>query len=125
MIFAQIVNESTEAVEVVAESLSVWDLAIKGGWIMVPLAALWVIAIYLFVERLLTINKANQDPDLFMGRVKDLVLKGDIPGAKMLCSQNQSPIARMIEKGVSRIGSPLKTLEASIENVEKIEVFKL
>lgn len=125
MIFAQIVNESSEVVETAVESLSVWDLAIKGGWIMVPLAALWVIAIYLFVERLLTINKANQDPDQFMGRVKDLVLKGDISGAKMLCSQNQSPIARMIEKGVSRIGSPLKTIEASIENVAKIEVFKL
>ncbi len=92
---------------------------------MIPLAILWVVAIYLFVERLLTINKANQDPDPFMSRVKDLVQKGDITGAKMLCSQNQSPIARMIEKGVSRIGSPLKTIEASIENVAKIEVFKL
>ncbi len=126
MIFAQIVTESAEEVaEVAQQSLSVWDLALKGGWIMIPLAILWVVAIYLFVERLLTINKANQDPDPFMSRVKDLVQKGDITGAKMLCSQNQSPIARMIEKGVSRIGSPLKTIEASIENVAKIEVFKL
>lgn len=126
MIFAQIVTESAEEVaEFAQQSLSVWDLALKGGWIMIPLAILWVVAIYLFVERLLTINKANQDPDPFMSRVKDLVQKGDITGAKMLCSQNQSPIARMIEKGVSRIGSPLKTIEASIENVAKIEVFKL
>jgi biopolymer transport protein ExbB len=60
-----------------------------------------------------------------MSRVKELVLRGDINGAKMLCSQNQTPVARMIEKGVARIGTPLKTIEASIENVGKIEVFKL
>lgn len=127
MTLAQIVNETAaDTVEVATQqSLSVWELAMKGGWIMVPLAVLWVIAIYLFVERLLTINKANVEPEQFMSRVKELVLKGDISGAKMLCSQNQSPIARMIEKGVSRIGSPLKTIEASIENVGKIEVFKL
>jgi biopolymer transport protein ExbB len=60
-----------------------------------------------------------------MNKVKELVLKGDINGAKMLCAQNQTPVARMIEKGIARIGSPLKTIEASIENVGKIEVFKL
>jgi len=92
---------------------------------MVPIALLFVIAIYLFVERLITINKANQDPDAFMSKVKGLVLKGDISGAKQLCSQTDSPVARMIEKGVARIGSPLKNIEASIENVGKIEVFKL
>lgn len=92
---------------------------------MIPIAILWVLAIYLFVERWLTINKANEDPDPFMSKVKELVLKGDITGAKMLCAQNSTPIARMIEKGVSRIGSPLKNIEASIENVGKIEIFKL
>lgn len=92
---------------------------------MIPIAILWVLAIYLFVERWLTINKANEDPDPFMNKVKELVLKGDITGAKMLCAQNSTPIARMIEKGVSRIGSPLKNIEASIENVGKIEIFKL
>lgn len=125
MILAQIVSETTEVVDTAAQSLSVWDLAVRGGWIMIPLAVLWVIAIYLFVERLLTINKANQDPDHFMAKVKELVLKGDITGAKMMCAQHQSPIARMIEKGISRIGSPLKTIEASIENVGRIEIFKL
>jgi len=60
-----------------------------------------------------------------MGKVKELVLKGDVNGAKLLCAQNDSPIARMIEKGISRIGSPLKNIEASIENVGRIEIFKL
>ena len=92
---------------------------------MIPIVVLSVIAIYLFVERLMIINKANQDPQQFMDRVKDSVLRGDINGAKMLCAQQDSPIGRMIQKGLSRIGSPLKNIEASIENVGKLEIFKL
>lgn len=92
---------------------------------MIPIALMWIVAIYLFIERLLTIRKANQDPEAFMSKVKKLVLRGDINGARMMCNRQDSPIARMIEKGISRIGSPLKTIEASIENVGKLEVFKL
>lgn len=126
MILLQIVTDAVSVPETAeGQSLSVIELAIKGGFMMVPIALSWVLAIYLFIERILTINKANQDPESFMGRVKELVLRGDISGAKMLCSQNNTPVARMIEKGVSRIGSPLKNIEAAIENVGKIEVFKL
>lgn len=126
MIFAQIVSDTVEeTAEVATQSISIWELTLQGGPIMIPIAILWVIAIYLFVERWLTINKANEDPDAFMSKVKELVLKGDITGAKMLCAQNNTPVARMIEKGITRIGTPLKTIEASIENVGKIEIFKL
>ncbi len=127
MILLQIINDTVTGTDPATdqESLSIIGLAIKGGFMMIPIAILWVIAIYLFIERLLTINKANQSPDAFMARVKELVLKGDVNGAKMLCAQNQTPVARMIEKGIARIGTPLKTIEASIENVGKIEVFKL
>lgn len=125
MILAQIEQSAAEAVEVAQEAISVWELTLKGGWMMIPLAILWIIAIYLFIERLLTINKANENPDQFMSSVKGLVLRGDVNGAKLLCSQNDTPIARMIEKGISRIGSPLKTIEASIENIGKLEIFKL
>lgn len=121
MVFAQIVATGTPEVD----SLSVVELAMKGGFMMIPIVLSSVVAIYIFVERVLTINKANQSPDAFIGRIKELVLKGDINGAKLLCTQFDSPIARMIEKGVSRIGSPLKNIEASIENVAKIELFKL
>lgn len=92
---------------------------------MIPIILCSFIGIYVFVERILTINKANQSPDVFIGRIKEMVLRGDINGAKLLCTQFDSPIARMIEKGVVRIGSPLKNIEASIENVAKIELFKL
>ena len=126
MVFLQIVTDTATVADPLAgQSLSVIDLAIQGGFMMVPIAICWVIAIYLFIERMLTINRANVDPAVFMGKVKELVLRGDINGARLLCSQTDSPVSRMIEKGVSRIGSPLKTIEASIENLAKIEVFKL
>lgn len=126
MILTQIVTDLPEDPGAFADnSLSVWDLAVAGGWMMIPIAVLSVIAIYLFVERLLIINKANQSPHEFMNRVKELVMKGDINGAKYVCAQNDTPVARMIEKGVSRIGSPLKNIEASIENVGRLEVAKL
>ena len=92
---------------------------------MIPILLSSIVAVYIFVERVLTVNKANQNPDAFIGKIKELVLKGDINGARLLCAQFDSPIARMIEKGVARIGSPLKTIEASIENVAKLELFKL
>jgi len=122
MILLQIV---TDAVESTDQAISVWELAKEGGLLMIPIVLSSFIAIYIFVERILTINKANKSPDAFIGRIKELVLRGDISGAKLLCSQFDSPIARMIEKGVSRIGSPLKNIEASIENLAKIELFKL
>jgi biopolymer transport protein ExbB len=125
MTLAQIVTGSEAAATTAEQSISMWSLVMAGGPLMIPLAICSVIAIYIFVERVLTVNKANVSSDAFMGRIKELVLKGDINGAKMLCAQHDTPVARMIEKGVSRIGSPLKTIEASIENVGKIEVFRL
>ena len=122
MVLAQIVG-SVATPE--TDSLSVIQLAIKGGFMMIPILLSSIVAVYIFVERVLTVNKANQNPDAFIGKIKELVLKGDINGARLLCAQFDSPIARMIEKGVARIGSPLKTIEASIENVAKLELFKL
>ncbi len=124
MILLQIVTDTT-ALQTADQSISVFDLAIQGGFMMVPILVLSIIAIYLFFERLMIINKANQDPVQFMNRVKESVLKGDINGAKFLCAQQDSPVARMILKGLSRIGSPLKNIEAAIENVGKLEIFKL
>lgn len=123
MMLAQIVTETPVAAS--NQAISLWELAMAGGPLMIPLVLCSIIAIYIFVERLLMINKANVSSDAFMGRIKELVMKGDISGAKILCSQHDTPVARMIEKGVSRIGSPLKNIEASIENVGKIEVFRL
>src|SRR5690606_23051762 len=125
MIFTQIVTDSTAVAEAADQTISVWELTLDGGPIMIPIGIMFVVAIYLFIERLLTINKANKEPGAFMGKVKELVLRGDVTAARMLCAQQNSPVARMIEKGIARIGSPVKTIEASIENVGKLEIFKL
>ncbi|HMQ00432.1 MAG TPA: MotA/TolQ/ExbB proton channel family protein [Cyclobacteriaceae bacterium] len=124
MIILQIVT-GAEAVNSSDSALSVFELAMKGGFMMVPILVLWVVGIYIFFERLFALKKAAESPDHFMARVKEQVMKGDVNGARMLCSQNPTPVARMIEKGIARIGSPLKNIETSIENVGKIEIFKL
>jgi biopolymer transport protein ExbB len=123
MMLAQMIVSDTTAVA--DQSVSLWDLALAGGPLMIPIVFSSFFAIYIFIERILTINRANQDSESFMGRIKEMVLRGDINGARSLCATFDSPIARMIEKGLSRIGSPLKNIEASIENVGKIELFKL
>ncbi|GAB3813695.1 MotA/TolQ/ExbB proton channel family protein [Pontibacter rugosus] len=115
-----------EGAEAAAEtSVSLWDLTMAGGWFMIPLALLSLVAIYIFVERYLTLKKAAQNPEGFNDRIKSMVLAGDINGAKMLCAQTNTPVSRMISKGISRIGNPLKNIETSIENVGKIEISRL
>lgn len=108
-----------------AEELHVFDLALKGGWIMIPLAIMSVIAVYIFFERFMAIRKASREDAGFMHNIRDFILNGKIDAARALCKSTQSPIARMIDKGVSRIGRPLDDISAAIENVAKLEVFKL
>lgn len=127
MILAQITTTPVDSValEQGTETIRVIDLLFKGGFMMIPLILLSIVAVYIFVERILTIRKAAQTPSQFTDKIRQLVGTGDISGAKMLCSQTNTPIARMIEKGISRIGSPLKNIEVAIENVGKIEIFQL
>ena len=114
------------AVETGAEdSIRIIDLLLNGGIVMIPLVILSIIAIYIFVERILTIKSASQTPAQFTDKIRNLVTGGDISGARLLCAQTDTPIARMIEKGISRIGHPLRDIEASIENLGKIEIYKL
>ena len=90
-----------------------------------PIVLLSLAGIYVFVERLMTIKDASKTPEGFMPEIKELVSNGKISNALSLCAATPTPIARMIEKGISRIGNPLKNIEVSIENVGKIEVYKL
>jgi len=114
-----------EGGEELSESISVLELLLNGGYTMIPILILWIIAVYIFAERLSHIRTASATPESFKGEIRDRVIKGDIDGARMFCQQTNTPIARMIEKGLSRIGSPLKNIEVSIENIGKIEVYKL
>ena len=107
------------------EPVRVIELLLKGGFMMIPIFLLSIVAVYVFVERVLNIKKASQIGDHFFDDIKKQVLNGDINSAKVLCAQNDSPVARMIEKGLSRLGTELKNIEASIENVGRIEIYKL
>jgi biopolymer transport protein ExbB len=119
------VNAAVNAAAHAGEGLSLIDLILKGGWIMLPLFLLSFVSIYIIIERYITIRRAAGNPDSFMAGIRALMVKGDLPGAKMLCAQNPSPLARMVEKGLRRIGLPLKEIETSVENVGKIEIARL
>jgi len=106
-------------------SVNLFNLLLKGGYVMIPLLLLSAAAIAIFVERVLTIKKSSKTPSDLLHQVKSLVSSGKIDEARMICGQNQTPIAKMLEKGISRIGSPLKNIEVSIENVGKIEIYRL
>ncbi len=106
-------------------SMPLWDLTLKGGWIMIPIAVLSIIAVYIFVERYFAIRKASKTDENFMNRIKDYIHDGKIEAALTLCQSTDSPIARMIEKGIERIGRPLSDINTAIENVGRLEIFKL
>ncbi|WP_057937741.1 MotA/TolQ/ExbB proton channel family protein [Algoriphagus resistens] len=107
------------------DNIGLLDLLIKGGYMMVPLYLLFILAIFIFVERLITLNKASKTSSHLMDQVRVLVQNGQTEKAKILCAGEQTPVANMIAKGVERIGSPLKNIEVAIENVGKIEIYKL
>ena len=106
-------------------TLSLWEMVLKGGPVMIPLALLSVIAIYIFIERYLVIKRASRIDQNFMNNIRDFMHNGNIESARSLCRNTNSPIARLIEKGISRIGRPIKEIEDAIENTGKLEVHKL
>ena len=103
----------------------IFELTVKGGWIMIPIALLSVVAIYIFVERFFAIRKASQEDIHFMNRIKEFIHEGKIDAAKRLAQNTESPVSRMIEAGITRIGRPMTDVNAAIENVGKLEVYKL
>lgn len=107
------------------EKTSLVDLLLKGGFVMIPIAVLFVLSIYFFIERWLTIRKASRVDKNFMRNIRDYVVTGNMEAARALCRNTDTPIARMIEKGVLRIGKPLKNIEVAIENVGKLEIYKM
>ncbi len=107
------------------EPLKITDLLFKGGWVMIPLLMLSLVSVYIILERFLAIRRASQDPSQFMEQVKSQIIRGDLAGARAQCAKQETPLAHMIEKGIRRIGSPLKDIEASIENQGRLEVMRL
>ena len=105
--------------------MSYWELAMKGGWVMVPIVILSLIAVYIFFERFFAIKKASEVDTNFMNRIRDYIHEGKVDNALTLCQSYTNPVSRMIEKGIQRIGRPLTDISAAIENVGKLEIYKL
>ena len=111
--------------EVQIETLTLFELLKSGGPLMYPLYFLSLAAIYVLIERLFALRKATKEDANFMSQIKDFISSGKLDAAKSLCASTDTPYARMIEKGLLRIGKPLNDISAAIENVGKLEVFKL
>ena len=118
-----------QAAEAVATSeetrMGLWKLFSMGGWLMWPLLALGGVTIFIFVERFMAIRKASVLDMNFMNRIRDYISDGKIHTAVNLCKKTDTPIARMIEKGIERIGRPMSDVQTAIENVANLEVSKL
>ncbi|MBD5313317.1 MotA/TolQ/ExbB proton channel family protein [Duncaniella sp.] len=119
-------NEAVQAqAETMAQELSVWDLTMRGGWIMIPLAILSLVCVYIFVERCLVIRRAQKEDNSFMDRIREYIHDGEIESARRLCSKTDTPYARLIGKGISRIGRPMNDVLVTIENTGNIEIANL
>ena len=116
--------DSLPAVEEVMK-MNIMKLTLDGGWIMVPIALLSIVAIYIFVERYFAIRKASQEDLHFMNRIKEFIHEGKLDAAKRLAQSTDTPVSKMIEVGITRIGRPMTDVNAAIENVGKLEIYKL
>ena len=106
-------------------SISLGELLSMGGWLMLPLALLFLITIYVFVERLLTIRRAQRLDGNFMNIIRDHIVTGNVTAARSFAKNTINPVARIIDKGIQRIGKPIDAIEKSMENVGKLELFYL
>jgi len=127
MAFLQLImQEGVVPVEQASEmKLTLLDLAIKGGWVMIPIILLSFVAAYIFIERYYVIRKATKEDMNFINRIKDYIHDGKIDAALALCRSTDSPSARMVEKGINRLGRPLQDISTAIENIGKLEISKL
>ena len=118
---------SNPVTEATVEKLRILDLIFLPGslWIMIPLTIMFAATIYIFVERWLTITKSAREERNFMNNIRDFIHSGKIESALALCKGNSTPLARMIEKGITRIGKPLNDITAAIENTGQLEVQRL
>ena len=107
------------------ESISIWELTMKGGWLMFPLFLLSIIAVYIFFERLVVIQKTTRIDPRFMEQIANYIRESRIDAARALCQHENTPIGRMVEKGISSLGRPLADIREAIENTGNLEISRL
>ena len=108
-----------------AQELRFIDLLFKGGWVMLPIGFLFFLGLVIFIERYITIRKASRNESNLMQQVKQSILTGKLDSAIAICRNSNTPLGRMLQKGLLRIGRPIKDIEGAIENIGKLEVSKL
>ena len=117
-------TDTTGASKVMASQVeSVWGVLAKGGLLMIPLLALLVVAIFFFIERLIAIRKAAKIEDNFMNIIRDHVVTGNIAAARSQAKNTNNPVARIIDKGIQRIGKPIDAIEKSMDNIGVLEMY--
>lgn len=117
--------QAANALTAPPEQISIIDLLSKGGILMIPLALLLVIAIFVFIERLLYIRKASKIEENFMNIIRDNIVTGNVTAARSMAKNTNNPVARIIDKGIQRIGKPIDAIEKSMENVGRLEMYKM
>lgn len=122
-IFLQI--DSASAALTTTSSESLYGLLSKGGPLMIPLAILFVLAVFFFIERLLVVRKASKVDENFMRIIRDHIVTGNVAAARSLSKNTNHPTARMIDKGIQRIGKPIEAIERSMDNVGRLELYKM
>ena len=125
MLILQAATAANLPTETVAKEMNLWEMFQYGGPIMYVLVIMFALAIYIFIERLVTLKQASKEDNTFMNRIKDYIYDGKIDAAKKLCHDTNSPTSRMVEKGISRLGRPMGDVLVAIENVGNLEIAKL
>jgi biopolymer transport protein ExbB len=122
---ADTVATAANAAATADQQIRLLDLLMKGGVLMIPLGILSLIAVFVFVERYITISKAGKLENNFMPMIRDHITSGNMQAARSISKNTANPIARMIDKGIQRIGKPIENIEKSMENVGKLEIYKM
>ncbi|MBD0332719.1 MAG: MotA/TolQ/ExbB proton channel family protein [Chitinophagaceae bacterium] len=128
----QIVDTATQVANSVSQTdankdgkISLGELLTMGGWLMLPLLLLFLITIYVFVERLIAIRRASRIEGNFMNIIRDHIVTGNVTAARSFAKNTNNPVARIIDKGIQRIGKPIDNIEKSMENVGKLELYNM
>ena len=121
---SQVVQAAEETAKQV-DKLTLWELIQQGGFLMIPIALLSLITLFLFVERFIVLQRAGKSPDNLLNNVRDQIQNGKVDSALMLCKSNNTPDARMLEKGISRMGLTVDEIEKAMEGVGKKELSRI
>lgn len=119
------VNQAVQASTSQSGNMSLGDLIMMGGWLMIPLLVLFLIAVYMFFERLIAIRRASKLENNFMNIIRDHIVTGNVSAARSFARNMNNPVSRIIDKGIQRIGKPIETIERSMENVGKLELYNM